>query len=237
MNATTGILQANFEDAGRYTIEVSASDGVNAESTLRFTVNVSSSNVAPVFRGSILDQSVDLGDPLTPIRGTFTDANSDTLVYSMIGTLPRGVVLNTATGAITGVATQAGEFDGLRIVATDPFDLFARSNAFSIEIDAPVIRPVNTAPVFSDAVPDLNRSVLAGSSIRPITPSFTDADGDVLFYNVIGGTLPDGVVIDSSTGVITGIPTEVQWVRGLSVLATDPNGAAAATDEFWIRVR
>ena len=234
MDEETGILSAEFDDIGRYTIDVSASDGVTPASSIRFVVNVSSDNVAPIFRGRIASQEIALGDAITPIAGVFSDANDDELTYSSVGDLPAGLTLN-ANGVLSGRPTEGGNFTGLRIVATDPFGLFARSNAFSIRI-ATITAPTNTAPVFANSASVFNQGIELGDAITPLEPEFLDADNDVLSYSVIG-TLPAGVVINSRTGRISGTPTSLGWTLNLVVLATDPSGASATSDAFWIRVR
>lgn len=236
MNASTGVLQAVFEDGGRYTIDVSASDGITPPESIRFIVNVTLDNTSPVFRGSIASQTVDAGDLITPISGVFSDADDDLLEYTFTGTLPTGLSLSS-TGVITGRPTRIGRFAGIRIVATDPFGEFARSNAFTLTVvAAPVVRPSNTSPIYEDDTVG-NQGIELGAPITPVRPQFSDPDGDVLSYTVIGGILPAGVTINSTTGVVSGTPLAAGWVRGLQVLATDPSGASAASDEFWILVR
>ncbi len=136
INARTGLLTGTFADVGRYTIDVSADDGVNIPSRIRFSVEVSSENDAPVFRGLIASQTIDLGDRVSPISGQFSDPNDDDLEYSMQGQLPLGLTLNETTGVISGRPTIAGNYTSLRLIATDPFGLFARSNSFNVRVRA-----------------------------------------------------------------------------------------------------
>lgn len=232
MNAETGVLTGSFTNPGRYTIDVSASDGVTEPESVRFVVNVTSNNFAPVFLGSIANRTATVNQALLPISGTFVDPDDDELVYSLVGTLPVGLSLD-ALGVITGTPRRSGVFTGIRIVATDPFGAAISSNAFSIQV-LPAATS-NTAPEFV-AGSVFNQGILLGRAIRPIEPEFTDADNDTLGYTVIGATLPAGVTIDSATGVIRGTPGAVGWTRGLQVLATDPSGASAVSAQFWIKV-
>lgn len=235
MNAATGVLSGFFTDDDRFTIDVLASDGFNTPSRIRFVVVVDSDNAAPIFRGAIASQTVELGELITPIRGNFSDADDDELDITLLGRLPAGVTLN-ANGVITGIPEQAGEFEGLRLVATDPSGKFIRSNSFAINVIDPQV-PVtqNNAPEYVDDTV-FNQGISLGSAMRPVEPQFTDADGDELSYSITGATLPAGVTIDQDTGVVSGTPLSVGWTMGLQVEASDPEGATATSDVFWIRV-
>ncbi len=236
MDEETGVFEARFEEVGRYTIDVSANDGVTRASSIRFVVTVTTDNEEPIFTGRIANQIIELGDPITPIAGSFSDPNSDVLAYSTVGDLPPGVTIN-ANGVLSGRPTVAGTYAGLRIIATDPLGEFVRSNAFRIIVESPVAPPANTAPEFEDSDSVFNQGITLGQPITPVSPEFSDDDDDPLSYRVIGGTLPDGVTINSATGLISGRPTARGFYNGLIVLATDPSGASAQSDAFWIVVR
>jgi len=148
VDESTGVLEAEFTTVGRYTIDVSASDGINVPANVRFVVIVSSNNVAPVFRGSYGNRNIIVGVPITPvITGSlgFSDADDDELTYSITGTLPRGLTLSTL-GIVSGTPTQTGTFSNIRFVATDPLGKFARSNAFRIRV-SPAVAASDTAAV------------------------------------------------------------------------------------------
>lgn len=133
MNARTGVLTADFEDEGSYTVDVSASDGVNTASSIRFVVIVTSDNRSPIFLGAITNQTVEVGESISPISGRFSDPDGDDLDISVAGTLPPGITLSNA-GVLSGRPTRAGVYSGIRLIATDPFNKFIRSNAFTIRV-------------------------------------------------------------------------------------------------------
>jgi len=136
VDESTGAFTAEFTTVGRYTIDVSASDGFSVPVSARFVVIVSSDNVAPVFRGTYGNRNARVGVPITPvITGSlgFSDANDDELTYTITGTLPKGLTLSPA-GVVSGIPTEAGNFPNIRFIATDPLGKFARSNAFRIRV-------------------------------------------------------------------------------------------------------
>lgn len=235
MNPTTGVFTAVFDDARRYTIDVSADDGVSEPTSIRFVVVATLDNAGPIFRGTIASQTFDQGELIVPITGLFSDPDGDTLEYEVLGTLPTGLSLS-ALGVLSGRPTLIGRFPGIRLIATDPFGEFVRSNAFTITVLPVTVVEINTAPEYvEDTV--FNQGILLGQSIQPVLPEFIDAEGDSLTFSVTGGILPTGVSISSSTGAITGTPRAIVWVINLQVVATDSSGESASSDEFWIRVR
>lgn len=146
LGAKTGLLEATFTDVGSYLVSVSASDGVTIPSNIRFLVIVSSDNVAPVFRGSIVPSTARVGVAITPIDTSinFFDANGDVLEYSVDGTLPDGIMLSAA-GVLFGVPTENGTFPDISLVATDPLGETARSNIFRYRVFRPLNAPTNTS--------------------------------------------------------------------------------------------
>jgi len=70
---------------------------------------------------------------------------------------------------------------------------------------------------------------------------FEDADGDPLFYSLGGLPLGSGLMINPTTGAITGTPTNADAVAsaaagGLSLVVTATDGALSATDPFILTV-
>jgi hypothetical protein len=87
---------------------------------------------------------------------------------------------------------------------------------------------------FSGTVPTLNgqRTVSFSQSLASyFTGSFTP-----FTYAVQSGTLPSGLSLDSSTGVISGTPTVTGTQTGIVVRATDASSNTADTNSFSIAI-
>ena len=115
------------------------------------------------------------------------------------GTLPAGLVLSAATGAITGTPTAAvgGPAAALTITVTDTFGDSGAANG-NINIAAPPPLKV-TFP----AGPAANGTV--GTAY---TNSFTATGGIAPYtYAITAGALPAGLTLNNATGAITGTPT------------------------------
>ena len=85
-----------------------------------------------------------------------------------------------------------------------------------------------------NAAPIVTGGTVSGSYGTAITPYQIIASGTPTSYAVATGTLPAGLSLDSTTGVITGIPTVV-GSSSVTVTATNANGTSpAATLNFVI---
>ncbi len=112
---TTGQLQTNaaldYETKTSYTVTVNVSDGNGGTDSITVTINVTDvtevvgPNVAPVFTEgdstyrlieSQPNAGTNVGDPITA-----TDANNDTLTYSLSGTHANRFNINSATGQLS----------------------------------------------------------------------------------------------------------------------------------------
>ena len=109
--------------------------------------------------------------------------------FTVVGTLPAGLTLNTSTGAVTGTPTASGTFS---IKVTDAGG--AAGTACSITINPPL--SVTCAAVSTGEV-----GVAFNSGPMTIT------GGTAPYTFSVVGTLPAGLTLNTSTGAVTGTPT------------------------------
>lgn len=112
-------------------------------------------------------------------------ANNNPTSFTAVG-LPAGLQLDPATGKVTGTPVEEGTFQVTITAHGSPRDVSA---VVTIEITAASITSFTT--VFAEVGSDFSYAITAGNA--PI--SFT-ATG-----------LPPGLVLDSKTGVISGVPS------------------------------
>ncbi len=111
-----------------------------------------------------------------------------------IGALPPGLSLNSSTGAITGTPTTAGTYN-LTAQVVDSQGNTATASC-SIVVSPAVLTlsgPTGTAQLGVAYSSVLN----AAGGVPPYT------------FSIISGSLPPGLLLNSSTGAITGTPTTV----------------------------
>lgn len=126
-----------------------------------------------------------------------TAADESAITYSLAGgsTLPSGVTLNSSTGLISGTLPDVASNTTytFTINATDGLNP-AISRTFSFIS--------NAAPTWVTAAGSLGQ-FLKETSIS-VTISATDVSDSITYSLASGSTLPSGITLNSSTGVISG---------------------------------
>ena len=177
-------------------------------------------NYLPVVSSTPADISVAKGVAITSIdmSSHFSDANSDTLAYTMTGN-PTGLTLVGST--LSGSSTAVGTYT-ITVTASD--DESGVSTTFDITIS-------NTTPTVVSAASD--QSIAKGGNITSIDLSsvFEDADNDTLTYSVSGN--PTGVTLSGST--LSGSVPSSTGTHTMTLTATDTD-SASATDTVVLTV-
>jgi Protein of unknown function (DUF1566)/Putative Ig domain/Carboxypeptidase regulatory-like domain/Glucodextranase, domain B/Purple acid Phosphatase, N-terminal domain len=126
--------------------------------------------------------------------------------------LPTGLSLNSSTGAISGTPALTGN-NSFYVQVTDVNNMSAYGTVF-LDIYPPVII---TTPALHNSfigVPYF-RILAATGGLPPFT------------WSVSNGTLPAGLTLDPSTGVISGIPTSIN-ASSFTIQAQDTNNTVAS---------
>lgn len=155
----------------------------------------------------------------TPFDLNATDPELATEVtsYTLIsGSLPDGLLFDTATGIISGTPssdTLISTTYTFVVRATDVLGAVS-DRTFSIFLVAEEVSPVWTtsAGAISSAFVGVPYSY---------TLVATDPDGDSVFYNIVGGGLPLGLTLDYNTGEVLGTPVDAIDTYSFTVEATD----------------
>jgi hypothetical protein len=181
------------ESAGTVDIKVTTPDGTSATGSAdKYTFASSSLSVTTTSLpggsvGTAYSQTLAASGGVTPYTWSVTT-----------GTLPAGLSLDDSTGIITGTPTAAGTSDFTVTVtdSTTPTALTA-TKALSIVISASSSNlTVTTTSLAEGDTGEYYMDVLAASGgTQPYT------------WSISTGSLPDGLSLDASTGIISGTPT------------------------------
>ena len=126
------------------------------------------------------------------------------------GTLPAGLQLNAATGVISGVPTASSNATALKFSLTD-----SSSPAGSATVSVTLTIAVVPLVITTTALPD-------GQTGMAYSTTLTSSGGTgAISWTRTAGTLPAGLQLNASTGLISGTPTAAVSQAPLTFAATD----------------
>lgn len=211
LDSSTGVISGTPTTPGTYPFTVQVQD-----------VALLTAQVAC----SILISGVMTLDCDSPPSGTVGTAYSHALVvsggtapytFSIVGgSLPPGLSIDAATGVISGVPTTAGTFPfTAQVEDTNGVIALVDCSITIIEGPPPPVADCASPPPATFGVPYSHAITVTGG-----TPPYT--------FIIISGALPDGLTLDSVTGVISGTPTaEGTFGFTIQVLVSDDSGQIA----------
>ena len=203
VNSTLGTISGSPLNLGTFTLVLTVTN-ITGNDSRTITLSV----VAPP---PVISSAAAAGGRVgTPFTFAIVASNSPT-AYAATN-LPAGLVVDPATGAISGTPTAAGT-STVQLTATNASG--SVSQPLVIVIDPPLNVPVYTGP--------LNPSGTQGSVF-----SFTPAFGTVTAAYALTGTLPTGLSFAPATGIISGTPTQTGSFP-VTLSATNAGGTTAVS--------
>ena len=210
LNTATGEISGTPNVTGTFNFTVTATDLYGCQNSGAYSITINCATVLLTPASGALPAA---------IGGTaysqFVTASGGTAPYNYTissGLLPAGLSLNSSTGEISGTPTATGS-SSFDISVTDAFGCGV-VQSYTLDVNCPTIT-LSPATLPNGVTTILyNQTVIASGGSGTITYSFT-------------GTLPNGVTLNTATGVLNGTPT-VTGTFNFTITATDALGCTGS---------
>jgi hypothetical protein len=214
INALSGVISGTPTRTGTSTVSVTITDHVGARTTQTYSLTI---NSTPSITGpaSLATWTAGRNYPGTAI----TESNGTASFSWSASGLPNGMSINSSTGVISGTPGPSGTF-AVTITLTDAAGA-TTTKGYTLVINAApnITGPASLAPTTQ------------GQAYTPVT--MTESGGTAPLTWAASG-LPNGMTINSSTGVISGT-AGASGTFNVTVILTDSAGATA-TKNYTLNV-
>jgi uncharacterized delta-60 repeat protein len=207
LNATTGVVSGTPSAPTTLTLQVTATNNVGTGAPAALVITINPAANAPI----ITSPSVAPGRVGDAFSFNLAATNSPTSFAITSGTLPAGLSLAT-NGAITGTPTQVGQVPVW----------FAATNGSGRGYALQVLFSIAAAPT-TPAI--TSNGTAAGQVGQPFSYQITATNSPTSFA---ASGLPTGLSLDTSTGLISGIPS-ASTSSAIAVALTATNGSGTST--------
>ena len=243
IDSTSGQLRTSasldYETKPSYTVTINVSDGNGGSDSITVTINITDvdetpSNNAPTFSDSSTTRTiaentgsgVNIGSVVSA-----TDADDDTLTYSLDGTDAAAFNIDSTSGRLRTSASLDYETKPSYTVTINVSDGNGGSDSITVTINITDVdeTPSNNAPTFSDSSTTRTIAENTGSGVNiGSAVSATDADDDTLTYS-LGGTDAATFNIDSTSGQLrtsASLDYETKPSYKVTITVSDGNGGS-----------
>jgi prepilin-type N-terminal cleavage/methylation domain-containing protein len=217
LNTSTGVVTGTpTSETSPTTVEIKITDENGVSGTQTHTYEFAPE---PTLSPSLTTVTGQAGETITPTSVTLTGYTEPYSWSVSSGSLPAGLDLDTSTGIISGTPTSETQAS-LTLSLVDANELTGtQTHTFDIAPE-PTVSPTSIS--------------VSGEAGSAITPTGVTATGFTAPYSweVTSGTLPDGLSLDSSTGVVSGTPS-TEGSSTVSITVTDADGRTASQSQAY----
>ena len=195
LNATTGLLSGTPTAAGNFSFTITAKDSVSPATTIErtFTLAIQAYGMSVSGPTAISGQQYNAISPATySVSGGVAPYS-----WSTVPALPAALSINSTTGVISGNLTAAGGNYSVAVTVKDKGNQTASQN---------VTITVSAAPTLDW----VTQSALPGGKVATTYNATLTVSGGKSPYSFAtknGSTLPGGLTLNATTGLLSGTPT------------------------------
>jgi len=186
-------------------------------STVSFTVGAAPVNISATANSTA--QSLTAGTPMTNFSPLAPSGGATPYTYSYTGSLPAGLSFSSSAGVVTGTP------NAIYATASLVFSVKDANNVVAGTTSTVSFTVASTCSVSANTTAQSLMVGTAMTSFSPLLPSGC-ATPYTYFYT---GTLPAGLIFNTSTGTVTGTPNAVYATANLVFSVKDANNAVAGT--------
>lgn len=215
LNPASGVISGTpSSGAASYAnLSVRGTDSVKSSDSAPFAITVATASAgSPGNQSAVPGSSFSMPAPSTNIPGATWAVTA--------GSLPAGLSLNPSTGVVSGTVGGSAVTSGGIVLTASAGGVSASAPAFQITV-ASVSGP-------GGGTPTQGSSYTGGFSAPGL--------GGTVTWSVGSGSLPGGLTLNSSTGVVSGIPTGKGAQPPFTVVATSSNGGSVTSPPVTITV-
>ena len=207
LDPSSGDITGTPTGAGTFNYHAEATDSSGATAITKCTLKIAK----PVSIDCPKHNTGAVGEPFSEPIPTYNGVPPYT--YAIIsGSLPPGLTLNSTTGVISGIPTQAGNFFYVAQVT----DSLGGTFQLKCEIKIKGSITLSCATSTGQVGVAYSSSLVAKNGVPPYT------------FSIIAGSLPAGLTLNTSTGAITGTPTTAGTFN-FTAQVVDSTGSQAGT--------